>query len=125
MADSELDLEAILPAQFDRNSLPRTGEIALRMAILRQAIADIEKGFSPHARYRLRRLAKESVNWILEDCNSWPFSFQELCLSLGLDPAAVKENVLSRHIHKEKGRKRHSRILSSRNQRNLLARLRV
>jgi hypothetical protein len=43
---------------------------------------------------REQRIAKETAEWFFTDETQWPFSFINLCATLGLDPAYIRRGLL-------------------------------
>jgi len=91
----ELIPEAVLPEQFYG---PRRGvahlqsQVALRCAVLDDAIKCYRKQFVPHTR-RERRLATEAEAWLFSDDDRWPFSFVNICRALGLEPEYLRRGL--------------------------------
>jgi hypothetical protein len=76
-----------------------TPEHELRLAILQDAIDCICLNLK-RPRQNPEILARQAEFWIgLDDWNS-PFSFNNVCEALGLDPGATRENVLARRDRK-------------------------
>jgi hypothetical protein len=91
-ASQLLPSAAILPEQF--YSLPaggeaQGGEVALRRAILEDAVGCFQKQFVRKGR-RVQRLAREAEEWFAADDMGWPFSFVNTCAVLGLDPDYIR-----------------------------------
>lgn len=70
-----------------------TPEIRLCRAILEQALADLER-----ARLRAPRRRDATgaavVRWFRSADVGWPFAFESICATLGLDAEAVRDAVL-------------------------------
>lgn len=85
------ELDALLPAQWasSRSTAP-SGEWKLCRAVLADAI-DILKKAPVFAREpKGRRLYDDTVFWVASADRAWPFSFENVCEVLGLDPEAVR-----------------------------------
>jgi hypothetical protein len=87
---------AVMPEQFQdlwhRHGL--TPESQLQVAILEQAVEDLRR---PRRNRQSERSYREALGWMTSDNEGWPFSFVNVCLSLGLDPAAVRLELLEEH----------------------------
>ena len=84
---SALQADIIVPSQyFDRvrsedSSQP---EKRLMLAVMENAIVTFQKSIYAATR-RQRRLLKETEEWIHSLDTSWPFSFENICASLGIE----------------------------------------
>ena len=89
--------EVILPSQFF--SAPSAGaerpEKQLMLAVLQDAVATLLK-HAGSARSGPRRLVREAEQWINARDPDWPFSFDNICSALNLDPAALREGLRRR-----------------------------
>jgi hypothetical protein len=107
---------AVLPSQIQVPPDWRqaaSGEIALRQAILEDAITCFQKQFSSKGQMA-RRLGREAESWIFRDERRWPFSFVAVCEALGIEPRAVRR-WLARWVAREaKPRLRRSHMVLSR-----------
>jgi AraC-like DNA-binding protein len=68
-------------------------ERALMRAVLVDAIQCLTGNIGGPSRRR-SRLADQAREWIEEDDTSWPFSFQNICQGLDLEPDRVRARVL-------------------------------
>jgi hypothetical protein len=87
-----LSSSVILPAQFygPAAGLDTTcGELALRRAVLEDAIGCFQKQTVSSGR-RAQRLAREAEAWLFANDYNWPFSFVNICAVLGLDPEYIR-----------------------------------
>ena len=85
----------ILPEQFyasSTNGQVQDGEVALRRAILEDAIRCFQRRFVGKGR-RVRRLAQEAEEWFAADDADWPFSFVNICAVLGLEPDYIRRGL--------------------------------
>lgn len=102
----------ILPEQFHRSSCkaPQAcGEIALMRAVLEDAISCFQKQFVEKG-HRIQRLAKEAEEWFFNENDDWPFSFENICNTLGIDPAYIRMGLTRWGQHpptKRWGKRRH------------------
>ena len=89
---SELVPEQILPVQFAelvQRSAERTPELRLMAAVLEDAIRTF-CGCSGSPGVRRQRLFRETADWF-ESCDvNWPFSFENICDALALEPGWVR-----------------------------------
>lgn len=85
----------MLPAQYSarvRGRVPQQAEYNLVVALLEDAIHSFQK-------YRFaktesaRELYTEAREWFESSDRSWPFSFENVCMILGLDPDYVREGL--------------------------------
>ena len=89
---SELVPEQILPVQFAellQRSAERTPELRLMAAVLEDAIRTLCRCTgSPGV--RRQRLFSETADWFESPDVSWPFSFENICDALALEPGWVR-----------------------------------
>jgi hypothetical protein len=82
----------VLPAQlFPSTRAAMQPERRLMLAILEDAVATAER--YGRARFRGRRAQVEARVWILSDDVRWPFSFVNVCDTLGLDPRCLRRGL--------------------------------
>jgi hypothetical protein len=94
--EESLEEDLILPIQFrDLWSRvgPERGEDDLAVAVLAEAAADVKR-YRFARRRDQQRLYVKAYAWIMSDDLSWPFSFLNLCYTLGLSPEALRESLL-------------------------------
>jgi hypothetical protein len=92
--DSYLYPESILPEQFFPRLVPRVTTPAAKLmnAVLVQAVLDLRY---QHARHSwMRKLYREAHEWVKSDDRSYPFTFLNLCETLGYSPSAVRQSLL-------------------------------
>lgn len=89
--------ETFLPVQHF-NSLARQSEPERRllMAVLADAINCFQKDPLSGGRSK-QRDAREAHMWLMSDDKAWPFSFVNVCDSLGLDSANLRQGLLRWH----------------------------
>ena len=85
-------MRAMLPSEvlFDL-SPPRTCQLPerrLMLAVLRTALVELEKLRATRSP-RIDRLV-ELKDWFLSDDRSWPFSFENACEELNLNPGWIR-----------------------------------
>ena len=102
--------DLVLPEQFYPTAHMVDRPIrALMHAVLHDAINCISKATDPKNanlphRSRVRRQAKEDVEWMRSNEDDWPFSFLRICDALGFDAEAVRQNVCNGKAQKPAGR---------------------
>ncbi|MGH7963648.1 MAG: hypothetical protein ACRERD_17785 [Candidatus Binatia bacterium] len=107
----------ILPEQFycsPCNGSQAGGEVALMHAVLEDAVNCFQKQFTEKG-HRTQRLAKEAEEWFFAEEDEWPFSFVNICNTLGIDPAYIRLGLArwcQRPPTKRWGKRRH--VVSSR-----------
>jgi len=62
------------------------------LAVLQDAVGTVLK-HAGSARRGPRRLVREAEQWIDERNADWPYSFENICAALNLDPAALREGL--------------------------------
>ena len=87
----------VLPAQFfegaRRDSLA-SGEKALMLAVLEDGIRCFQEHLrNPRSNPRL--LSQQAEAWIRAVDYDWPFSFNNVCETLGIDPSALRGALLA------------------------------
>jgi len=84
--------DIILPEQFSggvRRDSQASGEKALMMAVLEDGIRCFQEHLrAPRANPRL--LSQQAEVWIGAVDYEWPFSFNNICETLGIDPSALR-----------------------------------
>lgn len=68
-------------------------EKRLILAVLEEAIHCFQKYMSAAGR-RSSALFRDAEEWIMDENNDWPFSFENSCLALGLNPGYVRRGLL-------------------------------
>lgn len=95
--DPKLTPDVILPSQFlagARRDSETSAEKALMLAVLEDGIRCFQKYFtSTHSQSQL--LARQAEEWIQRDDWDWPFSFNNVCEALGIDPEALRSSLLA------------------------------
>lgn len=66
-----------------------TPEVHLASAVMERALMDLAMPGEERA---------DALGWITSDDATWPFSFESLCVLLGLEPNATRERVLSGNV---------------------------
>ena len=89
---SELAPEQILPVQFAellQQPAERTPERRLMAAVLEDAIRTFCR-YSGSPGVRRQRRFRETADWFESSDVSWPFSFENICDALALEPGWVR-----------------------------------
>ena len=88
--------DIILPEQFfegARRDSYISGEKALMLAVLEDGIRCFQEHLrNPRSNPRL--LSQEADAWVRADDWEWPFSFNNVCETLGINPAALRDALL-------------------------------
>lgn len=87
--------EILLPTQFFtelRGRAAHDGERRLLLAILEDAIGCYRKYIAAHDN-RGRRLFREAQGWIMSEDREYPFSFENICDCLQLNPAYIRHGL--------------------------------
>lgn len=95
-----LEPDIILPDQFfegPRRDSYLSGEQALMLAVLEDGIRCFQESLR-NPRLKPRLLARQAEQWILSDDWDWPFSFNNVCDHLGLEPRAVRSTLLRQKL---------------------------
>ena len=89
--------EIVLPEQLHqgyRRDSYLSGEKALMLAVLEDGIRCFQEHLT-NPRSNPRLLSKQSEDWIRAVDYEWPFSFNNVCETLGIDPDALREKLLT------------------------------
>jgi hypothetical protein len=82
-------------AQFGIGSL--TPQQKLMLAVLTDAI-DCFRQYGAASDGRSERLFQEARDWIFERDSDWPFSFENICDTLGLDAGYIRRGLIASNI---------------------------
>src|SRR5437762_13739588 len=89
--------DIILPEQFVegvRSDSYVSGEKALMLAVLEDGIRCFQEHLrNPRSNPRL--LSRQAAEWIRAADYDWPFSFNNICETLGIDPSALRRALLA------------------------------
>jgi hypothetical protein len=88
--------EIVLPEQIItgyRNDSYVSGEKALMLAVLEDGIRCFQEHLR-NPRLNPRLLSEQAEEWISAEDWDWPFSFNNVCETLGLDPEALRGALL-------------------------------
>lgn len=89
--------EIVLPDQLHqgyRRDSYLSGEKALMLAVLEDGIRCFQEHLT-NPRSNPRLLSKQAEDWIRAVDYEWPFSFNNVCETLGIDPEALREKLLT------------------------------
>jgi hypothetical protein len=95
--ESVLAPEPALPAQVFHlwhHTCSIAPERALALAVLMQAVMDVQR-YQQSGQPHHRALFDAARDWILDDDQSWPFSFLNLCGIFDLAPDQVRSELLT------------------------------
>jgi len=88
--------DIVLPEQFfegARRDSQASGEKALMLAVLEDGIRCFQEHLrNPRSNPRL--LSQQAEAWIRAVDYDWPFSFNNVCETLGIDPGALRDALL-------------------------------
>ena len=89
--------DIVLPEQFfegARRDSQASGEKALMLAVLEDGIRCFQEHLrNPRSNPRL--LSQQAEAWIRAVDYDWPFSFNNVCETLGIDPGALRDALLN------------------------------
>ena len=89
--------EIVLPDQLHqgyRRDSYLSGEKALMLAVLEDGIRCFQEHLR-NARSNPRLLSQQAEEWIRAVDYEWPFSFNNVCETLGIDPSALRRALLA------------------------------
>ena len=92
----------ISPLAFCLSEVAETPEQRLMAAILWDAINCYVRNVQAHDK-KQRRLHCEAARWIGSVDPGWPFSFESICLALGLDADTIRRQLRTRCCVKDAG----------------------
>lgn len=95
--EDSLAPEQVLPSQFYsvwRNTKHMTPERELASAVLCQAALDLS-AFRNSSNQRKRQLYWKAYHWVSADDRNWPYSFTNLCDTLGIHVENMRRRLLS------------------------------
>jgi hypothetical protein len=96
VSDEALVPDAALPTQFADiwyRSRAISPERALALAVLQEAVVDLEK-YRFAKRRRQQRLFWEAYQWVASNDRHWPFSYVNLCELIGMEPESARRQLL-------------------------------
>jgi hypothetical protein len=89
--------EVVLPDQLQqgyRRDSYISGEKALMLAVLEDGIRCFQEHLT-NPRSNPRLLSKQAEEWIAAVDYEWPFSFNNVCETLGIDPEALRDKLVT------------------------------
>lgn len=104
--------DVMLPAQYFailRKSAPQGPEYLLVLAMLQDAVECVQKyrwAVDPNG----RELYQEAYDWIASDDRKWPFSFENVCEILKIDPGYLRTG-LYRWCERQEEARRSAKVL--------------
>jgi hypothetical protein len=96
VSDDILIPETALPSQFGdiwHKSRAISPARARALAVVWEAVLDLEK-YRFATRRRQQRLYWEAYEWLTSNDRTWPYSFVNLCDTVGLTPEPVRKQLL-------------------------------
>ncbi|MCX8071986.1 MAG: hypothetical protein N3C12_05990 [Candidatus Binatia bacterium] len=117
-----LNPDAVLPSQYFaalRRRLEHEPERRLVVALLQDAVECFQKHLFAHERKK-RQLFLEAEEWISSTDRTWPFSFENVCEQLQLDPEYVRKGLfawkaaqLAKHASEKTPEQSHGSVLAA------------
>ena len=88
-------IHIMLPEQYLQQAGSRLTEPQRRLmlAVLMSAVSDCQRRAAP-APAADRRATSEALAYVASTDRRWPFSFENLCEAVGLDPGALRRSLL-------------------------------
>jgi hypothetical protein len=89
--------DAVSPAQFHEmwNGTPeRSAEFKLALAVLEQALEDLDKHRDALGNER-RRLYRQAQSWVRSNDRGWPYSFVNVCDMLNVPADRLRTHILA------------------------------
>jgi hypothetical protein len=105
--------DAVLPEQYSAVPSDHRGvqsERHLMLAVLQDAVECYQK-YALARDPRGRTLFTDAVEWIESTDRQWPFAYENICDSLGLDPASVRSGLSKWGAHTAPTKRRAPRIV--------------
>jgi len=106
-AGDDLRGDAVMPAQFypaRRGSASVEPIMRLMGGILADAVRSFQRNFEAQGASR-RQEFKEAQRWIFDDKEDGPFSFEDICEALDIDPRRLRELIIRWEKNKRPGDK--------------------
>jgi len=97
LLDNSLELEAILPGQFNNlwhGAKETSPERTLALAVLAQAASDMRR-FRGSRGSRERRLYRDAEKWVGSNDRSHAFTFVNICEAMRLSPTCIRAALLT------------------------------
>ena len=92
--------DAVSPAQFYEmwsGTADRSAEFKLALAVLEQALDDLEKHRHAHDNKR-RRLYRQAQIWVQSNDRRWPYSFVNVCDTLNMRCDRLRTHILEARV---------------------------
>jgi hypothetical protein len=109
MTGEDLRTDALLPAQFypeRRQSASAEPILRLMGSVLADAVRSFQRNFGAHQPEK-RQEFREARFWIFQDKHDGPFSFEDVCDTLGIDPHRLRELIVQWEKNKQPGDEPH------------------
>jgi len=88
----------VSPIGVSRSRILGTPEQRLMLAVLQDALCSLFRGAHD---VRQRQLCNKAACWIDDGNTEWPYSFENICVALGLDAATVRRRLRARWLGKQ------------------------
>ena len=88
-------IHVMLPVQYLRRAGAHltAPHRRLMLAVLQAVVDDCQEPPHPGAERTARRAHEEAMAYVASTDRSWPFSFENLCEAVGLDPGFVRREL--------------------------------
>ena len=98
-----VEVEFVMPSQFHvpAREAWHQGEKRLMLAVLKDAV-DILSQYATANQPRRRQIFAKTVAWVAANDTTWPFSFVNICDTLGFDIASLRK-ALARRVEAARG----------------------
>ena len=84
--------DAILGIEMERPEMTASPRNRLMLAVLEEALVTFQRGLNS-ARAEQRRHFYEVDRWVASDDTDWPFSFENICTCLRIDPDYIRKGL--------------------------------
>ena len=84
--------DSILGLEMDKPELTASPRNRLMLAVLEEALVTFQRGLNS-ARAEQRRHFFEVDRWVSSDDTDWPFSFENICNCLRIDPDYIRKGL--------------------------------
>jgi len=92
MTMAQATSSAVLPIEIDGPEMTASPRNRLMLAVLEEALVTFQRGLTS-ARAEQRRMFHEVERWVASDDMDWPFSFENICGSLRIDPDYIRKGL--------------------------------
>ncbi len=85
-------VDSILGGEAERPEITASPRNRLMLAVLEEALVTFQRGLNAH-RAEQRRSFHEVDRWVASRDTDWPFSFENICTTLQIDPDYVRRGL--------------------------------